>query len=81
MRGDDVLKLLRVEPFRPFRLAMSDGSKFDVAYPQLAIVEPLYLTLGIPGPRGPDAPCDRIVHVAVRHINTIEFLKSARKRA
>lgn len=81
MRGDDILRLLRVEPFRPFRLAMSDGSKFDVEHPQLAIVEPLYVTLGIPGPRGPDAPCERIVHFALRHINTVEFMKSARRKS
>ena len=81
MRAQDILKLVRTEHFRPFRIAMSDGQKFEVNYPDLLIVEPLFLTLGIPGPKGPDAPVDRIVHVSLRHINTVEFLRTVKGKA
>ena len=81
MRAQDILKLVRTEHFRAFRIAMSDGQKFDVSYPDLVIVEPLFLTLGIPGPKGPDAPVDRIVHVSLRHINTVEFLRTVKGKA
>ena len=60
---------------------MSDGQKFEVNYPDLVIVEPLFLTLGVPGPKGPDAPVNRIVHVSLRHINTVEFLRTVKGKA
>lgn len=81
MSAQDLLKLVRTKNFRPFRIAMSDGEKFDVNYPDLVIVEPQFLTLGIPGPDGPDAPVDRIVHVSLRHINTVEFLRTVKGKA
>ena len=77
MRADDLLSLVKPDTFRPFRIAMSYGTTYEVTYPQLALVEPLYITLGIPGPRGPDAPLERIVHIALRHINSIEFIRGA----
>ena len=81
MRAQDILKLVRTKSFRPFRIAMSDGEKFEVTYPDLVIVKPFYLTLGIPGPKGPDAPVDRIVHISLRHINTVEFLRTVKGNA
>ncbi len=81
MRAKDILKLVRTTSFQPFRISMSDGQKFDVYYPDLVLVDPLFLTLGIPGPRGPDAPVERIVHVSIRQINTIEFLRTAKVKA
>ncbi len=81
MRAKDILKLVRTEQFRPFRISMSDGERFDVNFPNLMLVDPLFLTLGIPGPKGPDAPVDRIVHISLRHINTVEFLRAPKGRA
>jgi hypothetical protein len=81
MRAQDILKLVRTKSFRPFRIAMSDGEKFDVHYPDLVLVDPDFLTLGIPGPNGPEAPLDRIVHINLRHINTVEFVRTAKGKA
>ena len=76
MRADDLLKLIKPESFRPFRIALSNGTTYEVNYPQLVIVEPFYVTLGIPGPKGPDAPVDRIIHLTIRHINSVEFIRT-----
>lgn len=81
MRAQDILNLVRTEPFRPFRIAMSDGQKFAVHYPDLVLVEPFFVTLGMPGPKGPDAPLHRIVQISLRHINTVEFLRTAKGKA
>ncbi len=81
MRAQDILKLVRTKSFRPFRIAMSDGERFDVHYPDLVLIDPDILTLGIPGPNGPDAPLDRIVHVSLQHINTVEFLRTVKGKA
>ncbi len=77
MRSQDILKLLRAQPFRPFRISLSDGSKYDVRHPELALVEPSVVTIGVPGPGGLNEPLERTVQMALLHINTTEPLESA----
>jgi hypothetical protein len=81
MRAQDILKLVRTKSFQSFRISMSNGEKFDVHHPDLVLVDPLFLTLGIPGPKGPDAPLDRIVHISIRQINTVEMLRAPKGKA
>ena len=78
MHAPDILKLVRTKSFQPFCISMSDGEKFEVHYPDLVLVDPDFITLGIPGPDGPEAPLDRIVHISLGHINTVKFLRTAK---
>ena len=61
MRPDDVLQLLRAKPFQPFRISLSDGQQYDVRHPEIAIVSRSTVLVGIPGPRGPNGPVERVV--------------------
>ena len=77
MRPDDVLQLLRARPFQPFRISLSDGKQYDVRHPEIAIVSRSTILLGIPGPRGPDGPVDKVVTCALMHITRMEVLDGA----
>jgi hypothetical protein len=77
MRPDDVLQLLRAKPFEPFRISMSDGHQFDVRHPEMAIVSRSTVLIGVPGPRGPDGPVERVVTCALVHITRMEALNGA----
>jgi hypothetical protein len=77
MRPDDVLQLLRARPFLPFRISLSDGQQYEVRHPEMAIVSRTTVLVGIPGPRGPDGPAERVVTCALMHITRMETLNGA----
>ena len=77
MRPDDVLQLLRARPFQPFRISLSDGKQCDVRHPEMAIVSRSTVLLGIPGPRGPDGPVERVVTCSLIHVTRMELLDGA----
>jgi hypothetical protein len=72
MRPQDVLQVLRMRPFEPFRLCLSDGTSVEVRHPGLAIVEQSKVIVGVPGPEGPDGPVERTIFCALIHITRIE---------
>ena len=77
MRPDDVLQLLRSKPFQPFRISLSDGNQYEVRHPDNAIVSRSTVLVGVPGPRGPDGPAERVVTCALMHITRMEVLNGA----
>ena len=77
MRPDDVLQLLRARPFEAFRISLSDGQQYEVRHPNNAIVSRSTVLVGIPGPRGPDGPVERVVTCALVHITRLEALNGA----
>lgn len=77
MRPADVLELLRATPFEPFRVHLSDGTSFDISHPDMAMVYRSKVTIGVPGPQGPDGPVERAVNCALVHITRMELLNGA----
>lgn len=74
MRPEDILELLRVRPFRPFRIALSDGQRFEVRHPELAMVGRSQVVIGIPDTEGPEGTFERTVNCALLHITTTEWI-------
>ncbi len=74
MRPEDILRFLRARPFEPFRIYMSDGKTYDVAHPELALVERSVVIVGVPGPMGPNGPLEHSVFCALVHITRAEKL-------
>jgi hypothetical protein len=76
MLPDDVYRLLKQQPFHPFRLHLSNGRSFDVRHPELAMVGVSAVLIGAPA-AGLSKPvfADYDV-VALAHINNVEFLAS-----
>ncbi len=78
MRPDDILELLRAQPFEPFRICLTDGATYDIRHPDMAIVQRSRVTVAVPGPRGPDGPAERTVNCALLHITRTEALNGAK---
>ena len=48
---DRILELLAQRPFHPFRLVLSNGHTHDVRHPEMLLVSPYYVIVGIPDPK------------------------------
>jgi hypothetical protein len=68
MHPRELVALLKERPFQPLRIALSDGESYVVQHPELAIVDPFRLHLGLAGPKGLDEPVERTVHITLLHI-------------
>lgn len=58
---DDLVGLLYAQPFRPFRLQVSDGGTVEVRHRELAFPGRRYVVIGLPDATQLDAPFDRHV--------------------
>jgi len=73
MSATDLLSVLHAQPFRPFRLCMSDGTMYEVRHPDLVIVALGRAVVGYPSPDFPGAAA-RYDIASLRHIVRIEFI-------
>ncbi len=80
MRPEDILELLRAQPFEPFRVYLSDGAVYEISHPDLAIVQRSKVIVGVPGPEGADGPAERTVNRALMHITRTELLNGAGRK-
>ena len=72
MNPTDFHKWLKNRPFQPFRLFLSNGKTYDVRHPELVLVGRNAVSIGTPAPEFTDPVADRVVDVALLHINVIE---------
>lgn len=72
MRPDDLRRVLRRQPFLPFRLCLVDGTDYEFRHPENVLVE--WSTLTIPGrvANFPGALADQEVIVALLHVSRME---------
>jgi hypothetical protein len=77
MRPEDVREFLKRQPFRPFRLTLTDGRTYDVMHPELAMVSRSSVEVGLARPGDPDNIAERLISVSLLHIMQIEPLESA----
>lgn len=71
MRPDDLLELVRRQPFEPFRLHITGGRTYDVRHPDQIIVLQSRAVLPAAGESGIPV---RLEHVALVHIVRAEEL-------
>ena len=74
MRRDEIVKLLQDRPFKPFRLILSNGTIHEIRHPEMAIVLPSAMYIGIPATAGPAGAADDIVIVSLVHIVQSEYM-------
>jgi hypothetical protein len=72
-RPEDIQARLRQQPFRPLRLIVSEGLRYDIVHPDLVMVGQRDLTIGSPSPDNPTI-YDRVTQVAIVHVVGIENL-------
>ncbi len=73
MTAFDLLELLRVRPFGPFRIYASDGRTYDIRHADQALV--LLTRVIVPLPSTTEVP-ERSEHLALSHIVRLEELSS-----
>ncbi len=74
MGPEEMYVLLRAQPFRPFRIHLSNGRTFDVRHPELAMVGVATVLIGRPAANHELPTFDWYDTVALGHINNIEQL-------
>jgi hypothetical protein len=77
MRREELLRLLRTQPFRPFRLRLSNDSTYEIHHPDMAIVTPSAVYVGVPSPNSTTPAADDIVIVSLLHVLAMEYLAPA----
>jgi hypothetical protein len=75
-RPDDIQARLRERPFRPLRLIVSEGLRYDIVHPDLVLVGQRDLTIGSPSQDNPQL-YDRLTRVAIVHLVGLEDLPVA----
>jgi hypothetical protein len=74
MRPDDLLRLIRAQPFQPFRIHLTNGRTYDVRHPDLAVVGRSTMFVGAPAADLTIRVYDQFDIVSLLHINHIEPL-------
>lgn len=53
MRAEEIRKHVRMQPFRPIRVFVSDGASYDVRHPEMMLVTRMEIVIGLdPGSGG-----------------------------
>ena len=75
MRAEEIRELLDAQPFRPFRIYMTDGKTYDIRHPELIVVFRTKVQICFP-----DDPVRRIFdhaeHCALLQIVRVEELQA-----
>ncbi len=71
--AEEIQARLREKPFRPLRIIVSEGLRFDIHHPDLVFVGRRDLMIGFPGPDNPTV-YDRVTRVALVHVVALEDL-------
>lgn len=77
MTPDELLKALRERPFRPFRVALTDGRAIEVRHPELVLLGRRTAIIGIPALGETEPFYDDRVTVDLLHIVSVEPLRPA----
>ena len=70
MNMDTIREWLRRQPFEPFVLKVSNGDSFEVRHPENIALAKTRIIVS-------DPETDRVVHVGLIHVNSIEALQTA----
>jgi hypothetical protein len=73
----DLYRTLHREPFRPFRVYLTDGRIYDIRYHRNNVVGTTFFVVGIPSLEDPEFVADRSVRVPLELIDRVEDLDQA----
>ncbi len=75
MTMNDLRAALRMVPFRPFRVFVTDGGTYDVRRPDLCMIGPRIAVIGIPPAGQSEAILERYAVVDLIHVTRLEPLE------
>lgn len=67
MTAEDLIELLEERPFRPLRLRLADGRFYDIRHPEMAIVTPSIVAIGLSAGTA-SRLAERVTHCSISHI-------------
>jgi hypothetical protein len=76
--GEEVRRLLRQRPFRPFRMYLKDGQVFDLRSPEGHLAGDTCIQVGIFDPKNPDSFAEYWEFVFYGEIDRLEVEQPAR---
>lgn len=79
MNWQDIKNHLKIAPFQPFRVYISDGSTYDVSHPDFVLVSRTEVVIGV-NPLDEDTP-ERLIYCDPLHITRIEPLFNGKKQS
>ena len=72
--AESIQTRLRERPFRPLRIVVSEGQRFDIHHPDLVLVGHRDLMVGLP--KKPESSIyDRVTRIALVHVVALEDLR------
>jgi hypothetical protein len=74
VRLDDIRQLTRAQPFRPFRVFLTNGETYDIRHPDLILATLGAAHIAAPEPDGPPDQLGSVRIVSLVHILKIEYL-------
>ena len=78
MPPDEIIDLLRTQPFRSFRIRMSNGRAFDIRHPEMARVTRSAVVLGVSDHQGAvptgEEPAEEAVKLSLMHVAETELI-------
>jgi hypothetical protein len=77
MRQEDVLKILREQPFRPFRVYLTNGETHEVRHPELVWVTRTTMMLALPTSNLPAPAIEDYLTIALLHVVKMDYLTPA----
>jgi hypothetical protein len=78
MRPEELIALIRMQPFCPLRIYLTDGHTYDVKHPDQIIVSRGRVDIGVE-PDVSTGVVDRIDHCSLLHVVRVEELQSAQR--
>lgn len=71
MRAEELLELIRVRPFVPLRVHMTDGQTYDIRHPDQVLVLRGRVDIGV-GADPATGVLDRVEHCSLLHVVRVE---------
>jgi hypothetical protein len=80
IKAKDIREMLDAEPFKPFRLYLSDGTVHEIPHPELGwVVGESRVFIAYPSDEDPDDPS--VKQLSILHLTRLEEIKRRKKAA
>jgi hypothetical protein len=73
----EILRVLREQPFRTFRLRLSNDLTYEIRHPDMAIATPTAIYVGLPPANAQKEIATDIVIVSLNHVLQVEYLPAS----